>query len=220
MEFFLREVYPWLIELSAYSSGVPFVAGILLYRKRSSLEFRLLFFYVVFLALTEIVSYIVIYTGTKNNMWLSHLELPVEFTLLAGIYYYALKQPLLRGCIIAAVIGLCIINAVSLTWGEGISQMNTLPRMLSAALLIAMAILYLYQVANTLVHTYLDRDPVFILSCGIIIYQAGTAMAYGMFNAALAESYDAARMCITVILVLNVLFRLLLMLALKRAPAV
>ncbi|WP_147383353.1 hypothetical protein [Pontibacter oryzae] len=97
--------------------------------------------------------------------------------------------------------------------------MNSFPHTISAVVLVTMALIYFYQAAHDLKHTYLDTDPMFVLSCGIIIYQAGTAMAYSLFNEALAASYDTARICISVILVLNILFRVILAMALNRTAA-
>ncbi|MFD1188569.1 hypothetical protein, partial [Pontibacter rugosus] len=65
---------------------------------------------------------------------------------------------------------------------------------------------------------YLDKDPVFVLSCGVLIYQAGISMAYAMFNDALAESYNTARICLCIVFVLNIFFYAVLTMALKRSP--
>ncbi|GAB3201406.1 hypothetical protein ABID22_004060 [Pontibacter aydingkolensis] len=112
---------------------------------------------------------------------------------------------------------LLLVSIFDATLGVGITQMNSMPRMVESALVISIAILYFYKVANDLSITYLDRDPVFLLSCGLLIFKSGSAMSWGIFNDALAESYDAARMCVAIILVLNTLFNVSLVYVLKRA---
>lgn len=218
MEFFLRKVYPWLIEISSFSICIPLLVGVFLFTKKSSLLFRLLLAYTAFIAITEVVSQLTVYLGTTSNLWISHIDTPVEFALTAAIYYFYLEQRVVKNSIVVVTTAFILFNVFNVFWGEGIEQLNSLPHMVGGALLISMAVLYFYQSAQNMKFTYLDRDPMFLLSSGIIIYQAGTAVAFSMFNEALAESYDAARMCITVILVLNILFRIVLMLALKRAP--
>ncbi|MDO6390352.1 hypothetical protein Q4E40_09455 [Pontibacter sp. BT731] len=84
--------------------------------------------------------------------------------------------------------------------------MNSVSRIAANAMLIVMAITYFYKVANNAKVIYLDRDPMFLLSCAILIYYAGTSMSYAIFNEALAISDDAARICLAIIMVLNVLF--------------
>ncbi|CAM3458526.1 hypothetical protein POKO110462_03665 [Pontibacter korlensis] len=218
MEFYLREIYPWLISLSSISIGIPLLAGVLLITKRNSLLFKLILLYISYVALSEVVGELTIYLGTSNNLWINHLDTPIEFILIATTYYVSFKQKPLKYGVVAAAVGFGAFCILGLFWGEDVTQMNSTPRIVAAVLLIAMAVLYFYQTANEVNYTYLDRDPMFLLSSGIIIYQAGTSMAYSMFNAALAESYDSARMCITVILVLNILFRITLMLAIRRTP--
>ncbi|MCX2740990.1 hypothetical protein [Pontibacter anaerobius] len=218
MEFYIKHIYPWLINLSSFSFSIPLLVGILLINKRSSLIFSLLLLYTSFIGLIEITGQLTVYLGTGNNHWIQHLYTPIEYVLLSMVYYYSFRSRPIRFAILLGIAGISVFSVSSVVWGQDITQMNSMPRMVAGALLIALAVLYFYRTANKPRFTYLDRDPMFILSSGIIFYQAGTAMAFSMFNAALAESYDAARICLSIIVVLNILFRIILMLALKRAP--
>ena len=184
--------------------------------KRSSLLFNLLLLYTVFIALVEIAGQLTVYLGTSNNHWIQHIYTPVEYLVLGVIYYYSLRGRPVKLGVLASIACVGIVCVLSMTLAEDITQMNTTPRMIAGAMLVALAVLYFYQSAKQPNFIYLDRDPMFVLSSGIIVYQAGTAMAFSMFNAALAESYDAARICISIIVVLNILFRVILMMALRR----
>lgn len=217
MEFFLRNIYPWLIEVSSASVSVPLLVGLYLVKKRKSLLFKLLLFYTVFIALTEAAGQLTVFLGTNNNLWINHIYVPVEFALLAAIYYISFKQQVFRRGVVAATLTLLFFSIYNVVWGEQVTQMNSLPRLIGGAMLIGMAVLYFYEAASELRYRYLDQDPMFLISSGLIVYQAGTAVAFSIFNQALEVSYDAARMCLTIILVLNILFRIILMLALKRA---
>jgi len=216
MEFYIQEIYPWLTVLSSYSFSIPLLAGLFLIYKRSSLLFNLLLLYTAFIALVEIAGQLTVYLGTSNNHWIQHLYTPLEYFVLGTIYYYHLRSRLAKIGVVLSIIGVSVLSILSMTLAEDITQMNTTARMIAGAMLVALAVLYFYQSAKEPNFIYLDRDPMFVLSSGIIVYQAGTAMAYSMFNAALAESYDAARICISIIVVLNILFRVILMMALQR----
>ncbi|WP_266204660.1 hypothetical protein [Pontibacter kalidii] len=174
--------------------------------------------YTVFIALIEITGQLTVYLGTRNNHWIQHIYTPIEYVLLAMVYYFSLTSRFLKRGIVISIAGISVLCVLTVVMVEDITQMNSMPRMIAGAMLIAMAVLYFYQTASRPSFTYLDRDPMFVLSSGVIIYQAGTAMAFSMFNAALAESYDAARICLSIIVVLNILFRIVLMMALRRAP--
>ncbi|WP_276497406.1 hypothetical protein [Pontibacter litorisediminis] len=218
MEFYIREIYPWVIEISSISFSIPLIAAIWLIGKRSSLLFRLLLLYTIFLALIEITGQLTVYLGTQNNHWIQHIYTPLEYVLLAMVYYGSLNNRYVKVGVLLSIVGVGVFSVLTVALGQDMSRMNALPRMVAGALLVTMAVLYLYQAAHALRFTYLDRDPMFVLSSGIIIYQAGTAMAFSMFNTALQESYDAARICLTIIVVLNIFFRVILMMAIRRSP--
>lgn len=213
----MRHVYPWLKDASSFSFIIPFIVSLFYIRGENGTTFKLLLLFVGFLALTEVAGQLSVYLGTQNNIWIGHIYTPIELLLLASLYYINLKNALIKKALLIVTGLLFMYSLFYLFAGDNVLQMNSLPRMLNAAVLISLAALYLYQTANEPVYMYLDRDPMFLLSSGVILYQAGTAMAYSMFNQALAESYDAARMCITVMLVLNIIFRIILALALARA---
>jgi len=206
MEFFLRQVYPWLIEVSSYSSLLPFVIGLILFRKNGSLKFRLLLVFVAIGVASEVVAQITVLSGTRNNLWVGHLATPLEFGALAAIYYHSFNRPAFKKSILLAVGFIVLLSVYNALMLEGITQMNSAPKMIASSLLILFAIVYFYKVANDHTTLYLDRDPIFLLSCGVLIYYAGTTMSWALFNHALAVSYDAARICLTIVLILNILF--------------
>lgn len=220
MEFFLRNIYPWMIEVSSFSPLLPFIAGLILFPKNRSKLFRLMFLFVLLMVLSEAAGQITVRMDTRNNIWIQHLHTPLEFCALAAIYYHSFRRPIFKHSILIAVAILLLVSIYDATLGVGITQMNSVPRMVESALLIGIVVTYFYKVANDLSITYLDRDPVFLLSCGLLIHKAGSSMSWGIFNDALAESYDAARMCLAIIFVLNILFNVSLVYVLKRAATI
>lgn len=216
MEFFLRKVYPWLIEVSSVSPVLPFIAGLLFMLKRKSSLYKILFSYVILLVLSELVGQIAVRSGSSNTLWKLHVFSPLEFCLLAAVYYNSFKRVVFKRAIVVAAVGFVAFSIANALFIDGITQMNSTAQMVENTLLIMVALLYFYKVANDLKITYLDQDPVFLLSCCLLIYKAGTSMSYAMFNAALAESYDTARMCITIILMLNILYSIGLVIVLKK----
>src|SRR5688500_11159822 len=104
MEFFLRQVYPWLIEVGSLWVLMPFITGLFLIRKPGkSIHFWLLFLFVIISVLSEGVGQLVVYLGAKNNLWVLHSYTLLEFLVLAAIYYYSFKKPVYRkGIILAA----------------------------------------------------------------------------------------------------------------------
>lgn len=219
MEIFLRQIYPWMIYVSSMSVLLPFLVSLFLLRKQKGPQFRLLFLFVLLWLVNESLSHLTVYLGTTNNMWSNHLFTPIEFAVLSAIFYFSFEEKLTRNLIIAAVVAMGVASWYDAITLGGINQMNSMPKMLANTLLITMTLAYFYKVANNQKTLYLDKDPIFLLSCGLLIYLAGTSMSYAMFNQALAISYDAARICITVILVLNIMFNISLSFIFRRMAA-
>ena len=202
-----------------YSSLLPLTIGLFLLRKQKCLEFRLLLSFATLLVIHEAAGYLTVYMGTRNNIWLSHLFTPLESGVLAAIYYFNFRKPWMRRGIEIGWVALVLVSIYDAYMLGGITQMNSAPKMMANALLILLAIAYFYKVANDRNIIYLDSNPVFLLSCAVLIYYSGTSMSYALFNQALAVSYDAARICLAIVLILNILFNTSQAFILKRMAA-
>jgi uncharacterized membrane protein YwzB len=206
MEFFIGHIYPWLGWVTVLSPVLPFVIGLSLLRKQKNRQFMLLFLFVTIGVLTEVASFTTKLLGTKNNLWLFYLYTLLGFSVFAGLYYYSFNRSLLKRAIVGGVVGLLLVIHYEAFIMDGLAKMNSLSRIVANSMLILMAIAYFYKVANNAKVIYLDRDPMFLLSCAVVIYYAGTSMSYAIFNEALAISYDTARICLSIAMVLTVLF--------------
>jgi hypothetical protein len=219
MEFFLRQIYPWLIQASVYSVLLPFVVGLVLLKKLKNPQFKYLFLFVCLWLISEAIGVITVLSGTKNNLWSNHVFNPLQFGAMALVFFYSFESRLIKKLIVLAIAVVVVVTVYDAFMLVGITQMNSVSKIVANALLIAMTLVYFYKVANNATTLYLDQDPVFLLSAGLLIYLAGTSMSYALFNDALKVSYDAARICIAVILVLNILFNFSMAFILRRMPA-
>jgi hypothetical protein len=219
MEFFLKQIYPWLIQASLYSILLPFVVGLFLLKKLKSAQFRYLFLFVCIWLANEATGLITVSIGSKNNLWSFHVFNPLEFSAMAFVFYHSFESPSSKKLIVLAIALVVVVTLYDAFMLEGITQMNSVSKIVANTLLIVMTLAYLYKAANKPTTLYLDQNPIFLLSAGLLIYLAGTSMSYALFNDALKVSYDAARICITVMLVLNILFNFSMAFILRRMPA-
>ena len=219
MQVFFEKYYYWLSYTSSYSVLLPLLAGLFLIIRfgYKSEVFRGVFLYVAFIAAVEASGLLSVILGTDNNIWISHAYVPLEYILIASIYYRRLEHRKIRtGIIVSGIFFLLLCLADSL-WGAGVQHLNSYSRVMESTLLIALALLYLFVLYKDLNYIYLEYDPLFVLSCGVMIYFAGTAMAYGMFNKALAISDNMARVCITITYILNISLNCLLVVVQRKA---
>ncbi|WP_253402990.1 hypothetical protein [Pontibacter sp. HSC-36F09] len=144
--------------------------------------------------------------GTRNNLWMSHVYTPLAAGIITAIYYHAFENVRSKKLVLAGFALLLMVSIFDAFGLEGLEKNNTFARLASNSFIIVLAISYFYKIANDMKTVYLDRDPLFLLSCTILIYYAGTSMASALFNQALEVSHDAARICLSVVFILNILF--------------
>lgn len=220
MQLFFDKYYYWLTYASAWSVLIPLLFSIYLLRSHGgymSSIFRSVFLYIAFIAVVEALGILSIKLGTSNNLWISYAYVPIEYVLLAWVYYMRFEEKKIRTGIKMSVflfLGFCLMETY---WGAGSHQINSYSRVLESTLLIALALLYLYVLYKDLNYVYLEQDPMFVLSCGVLIFFAGTAMAYGMFNKALAISDNMARVCLSITHILIISFNCLLVVVQRKA---
>lgn len=219
MQVFFEEYYYLLSYASSYSVLVPLLAGLFLMVKfgYKSEVFRGVLLYVAFIAAVEASGILSIVLGTDNNIWISHVYVPLEYILVTAIYYRSFAQKKIRAGMIGAGILFLLFCLAELLWGAGVQSLNSYSRVMESTLLIALALLYLFVLYKDLNYIYLAQDPLFVLSCGVMVYFAGTAMAYGMFNKALAISDNLARVCLSITYILNISFNCLLVVVQRKA---
>ena len=219
MELFIAYFYPWLQRVAVIIPLLPFGVGLWLIRKQKDTKFKLLFLYVSFGVVAQAAQLISFMLGTKNNLWMNHAYTLLEFSIMASILYYCFNRPLLKRAIIFGVIVLSALIYYDAFITDGLMRMNSMSRVAANVMLIILAITYFYKVANNPKIVYLDRDPIFLLCCSILIYYAGTSMSYAIFNEALAISNDAAYICVAINMLLVILFYMSHTLILKKMAA-
>lgn len=221
MQVFFEKYYYWLSYTSSYSVLGPLLAGLFLMTQfgHKSRAFWGVFLYVGFIAAVEASGLLSVMLGTDNNLWISHAYVPLEYTLITAIYYRSFEQRKIRAGVIGAGILFLLFCLAESLWGAGVQSLNSYSRVLESTLLIALALLYLFVLYKDLNYMYLAHDPLFVLSCGVMIYFAGTALAYGMFNKALAISDNMARVCLSITYILNISFNCLLVVVQRKAVA-
>lgn len=220
MEFFIQHIYPWLRWTAAASPAVPLFFGFWLVGKNRSPYFWLLYGFVTISVMTEAAAFIIIWLGTKNNIWMVTLYTVFSFSVLAVIFYRSFdKVSWKRAVLVGILVLIALIYYDAFYLEDGLKKLNSLSRVSANAMLIMMAIAYFYKVANDAKVVYLDRDAMFLLSCAVLVYYAGTSMSYALFNEALAISYDAARICLATKMILTIFFYISLVFILRRMAA-
>lgn len=176
--------------------------------------YRYLAVYVIIGFVLEAVLY---YTSTflhVNNLWVVHLYVPVQFLFLSAVYYQVLSPKRIRIAILVLsglVLAVSVLNAFMV---GGLLLFNTYASAMASAVLILYALFYFDQVFRELRVKRLERDPVFLLSAGSLLYFSGTILGSVFMNTLLAESMTVAWVIYFINRGLSTVFKIVLALAL------
>ncbi len=188
---------------------VPFFVGIYRY-KLFNTNLRLVFYYVVFGTITEIVTRIMIYSGVTNTMPVSHLYQMGEFFIL-GLFYSQIINNILSKRLIIILILLfefyCIVNMFFI---QSIHEYPAIPQSLSKIFLVGFSILFFYRVLIEARIPNLWKEPLIYINLAILIYYSGNLFYSLLFNLILNYSKEFSKVTVQYFAVLMALFYLLI----------
>ncbi|MEM9920606.1 MAG: hypothetical protein AAF990_21085 [Bacteroidota bacterium] len=166
--------------ISMYSIFLPVLIG--LFRLKQLLGIQKL---VGLLVLTSLLAETGIYLLTVwdiSNLPLIHLFTALQFTLLSLILAKALR-PLFPErffqILIPTFLGFAIIDAFFL---NGLYNFNSFARPLASSILLFLALSFFYKTLKELKIKSLEREPLFWLCIGIVIYFSGSLLIFLLTN--------------------------------------
>lgn len=159
----------WIGPLSSFSIFIPIAISIFRYKTYdASLRWLSKLLYIT--SLIEVTAVILGKYGIVN-LPLLHLYTPIEFALLSLVFYYHFDgDSLLRQVIKILIIAFSIFAVYNSFYLQSIYTFNTYARTLSSILLIIYVFCYFYSIMAQLQVKYLEKEPMFWISVGILIY--------------------------------------------------
>ena len=169
-----------LTQASAYSAVVPMLAGLWRWSRLGPAQ-RLLVGLLVFIAINQLVATLLWELWNIPNMPLYHGYVAVESVLLVLIYRRLLDDSLWRK-LLPWLLPLGPLGAfVDGQWLDGWLELPTLGRGLEAAVMLGCASVYFVQLGKRAKVRYLDREPGFWITCGIMLYFPANMLLF-LFN--------------------------------------
>lgn len=170
---------------------IPLVAA-LVFRKKWTPALRVLFYYLVFAGLINLISTIMA-TYRINNLPLLHLYTAVEFCAIAYVYYLAPVPVFARrifGILLILFPLLCLLNVLFL---QPPTEFNSNVRTLESILIAGISLFYLGRtVAGE--RDLWSRDPYNWISMGLLLYFSGSLFLFSFANLLIEESSAGARL--------------------------
>lgn len=146
-------------------------------------------------------------SGTNSPFY--HLGTPVLMLLVLWLYKKPLRKLLSGAGLLSLQIGLVLFCAWNAVWGDGLFQFPSLTVALYSIIGIALPLVYLYQLLQSMNVARLDQDPLFVSAAGLLIYYSGNFLLWLFITYIDSDNdtfYSIYRVNAVLCMVLNVFF--------------
>jgi hypothetical protein len=162
----------WLADISAYSVLLPLAIGLVRWKKLADVQ-QLLMLLLLISFLFEIGAVWVSEKLDLPNLPLLHLFTIIQFTILILIFHKVLVPRFTKRWLWGILIGFGVFAITDALFISNLQSFNPLARLVESLILITCSFLYLNKTLQELKIKHLDREPMFWISAGVLIYFAG-----------------------------------------------
>jgi hypothetical protein len=131
--------------------------------------------------------------GYQNNLFLFHFFTPVEYTLLATLYYQSLKGRKIKKLVLLSIplfIAYSVFSSVAI---QKFSSNNSSTIIIESILMILWSLLFLREVLLYQEVMNLTQFAMFWITVGILFYFTGNLVIEGMLDYMIRHSMELAR---------------------------
>ncbi len=123
-----------------------------------------------------------------TNMFLIPIDTILEFGLLGWVYRQVLAPSAVSRGLPVVVALFTAWGLLSYLWPSTLYEFNTTQRFVESLLVLGLVLLYFYKVIRELLIVHLEREPMFWVSLGLLIYFAGNLFIFISSNYVLQRS--------------------------------
>ncbi len=180
MEANLSEI---IVNVSALSAGFPFLVGLLKYRRLNQLQVRVFSLVCLSVFFELLATYSSLIPGFEAfNLPLLHTFTFIHYLMILWVYQQHLAnlfRPKLVPILAAVFLVMVVVNGI---WGDGFTNFNPHARALQALLVLFFVLSYFYRTLREMKITQLERDPLFWVSTGLLLYFSGSLLIFIVSN--------------------------------------
>lgn len=174
---------------------IPFIIG--LYKYQHIKKWNWLFFFVCYGAGNELLSILLIESGVKNTMYLSHLYTIMSFVLLNLFYRSVLHNYIKRKWFLYVIVSFLVFYSINFIFNQGFYDYPSLPFSVTALVIILYSLFYFYKTMIDSKIIYLSKEPLIWINIGILIWFSGNLFFNILFNVMLDFSRDFLKIAAT-----------------------
>jgi hypothetical protein len=177
---------PYFEEASLITVVVANVVGAVRF-KRLDTGLRYLAILVFFGAFIEVLSRVA-GAWQGSNLFLLPIDTMVEFGLLAYLYRQALRPMAVGRWLPGVVAAFSLASLLAYVEPDHLVRFNTVQRLAESLLVLGLVLLYFYKVIHDLVIIHLEREPMFWISVGLLLYFSGNVFIFVSSNYVIQHS--------------------------------
>ncbi|MFT3680934.1 MAG: hypothetical protein QM791_11715 [Ferruginibacter sp.] len=131
--------------------------------------------------------------GWKNNLFIFHILVPVEYTLMMLLFRSDIRNKTAFRLVTWSIPAFIILSLFLSAFVQPPVTNNSYSTILESVLLICTSLYFLREVLLLQQVKELHRYPMFWITVGILFYYTGTLLTEGMLNYLISHSIETAR---------------------------
>lgn len=143
--------------------------------------------FIIFCLITEATAFTLAQLGFRN-FWLAHIYKVVEASLLSAVFYRAIDIKVIKRIILIGTTTFVLLSIATTVFIQPLKDYPTISNAIEGTLIPAWVMLYFYSIYKSSSIIRLEKDPIFWLASGALLYFAGQFLLHSAFNYLL--SYD------------------------------
>lgn len=170
-----------------FSIFVPAIIGAFFFKSLPN-PIKVLYAFICMTAFIEVFSSILFAFG-KNNIVLYEIHTYIEFLLISAVYFLIFKGKIIRATLMLSTIIFVVYLLRSSYLRIESEQLDTKSIIIESIILIAYFVYYMVSLLGKSKHPYLETQPYFILTSGLLLYFVGNLFVYFFYDYLDGESF-------------------------------
>lgn len=129
----------------------------------------------------------------KNNLFLFHILVPIQYAFLVTPYYFSVLLKKFKTYIFLSILTVFLSAILFSLTIQPLSVYNTYTQLLVYILLLTWAALFILKLLNDKAMLSIEREPLFWISLGIIVYSTTNFVITGTLNYLIVHDIDWAK---------------------------
>ncbi len=185
-----EEFFGNLSLISSFSVILPLLLAIWKYHRLNPIQKKLSYLLILF-SITELIANILWYQKL-NNLPVYHFYTIIEFLCIISIYKDALHKIYPTRLFIVLAVSFSLFCVVNMLFFQSLFMFNSNATTVLGILVISLSLSYFYALLKEVKYTLLERNPMFWLNAGFLIYFSSNLLLFFINNSMFTKADEVS----------------------------